>query len=111
LKAEIHRRRRVRRHQRAVEDGGLRRSLLPPRLLGHAGLFGDAWLFDKARLGLRGRIGEDHIGLAVDGLEARRLVRRRLRHLLGQLENVVGLSRGLVVAGEHGVDTALVHRV
>jgi hypothetical protein len=45
-----------------------------------------------ARLRLRGRIGEDDVGLAVDGLEARRLVLRRLRHLLGQVENVVGLE-------------------
>ena len=46
------------------------------------------------RLRLRRWIGEDHIGLTVDGLEARRLVRYRLRHLLGQLENVFGLGRG-----------------
>ena len=44
-------------------------------------------------LRLRRRVGEDHVGLPVDGLEARRLALAGCRHLLGQVENVVGVRR------------------
>ena len=85
MEGGIHRGRGVRRHQRAIVRGGLRRRLWPTRRL-----LDRTRLFDEARLRLRRRIGENDVGLTVDGLEARRLFLRRLRHLLGQVENVLG---------------------
>ena len=62
---------------------GLRRGLLPRRLFGHA----------RRRVRLRRRVGEEHVRLPVDGLEARRLALAGCRHLLGQIENVIGGRR------------------
>ena len=63
--------------------------------------------------GWRRRIGEDHVGLAVDGLEARRLGLAGCRHLLGQFEHVFGggaPARRRIEPGQHRIDVALIHR-
>ncbi len=67
----------------------------------------------RRRLLGRRRIGEDHIGLAIDGLEARSLGVGRRRHLLGQIEHVVRWRQNpagrCVEAGQHRIDAALIH--
>ena len=64
-------------------------------------------------LRLRCRLGEEHVCLAIDGLEARRLALAGCRHLFGQIENVIRVRRSLVrrrvVPREHRIDVMLLH--
>ncbi len=91
------------RHDRPIRDAGLRRGLRPRRLFGHA----------RRRVRLRRRVGEEHVRLPIDGLEARRLALAGCRHLFGQIENVIRVRRSLarrrVVPRQHRIDVVLLH--
>ena len=59
------------------------------------------------------RVGEEHVRLPIDGLEARRLALAGCRHLLGQIENVIRVRRSLVrrriEPRQHRIDVVLFH--